>query len=147
MGVRAIRLGLAMAALSASEAATAGPHWQVAGTTYNSVAFVDVASVRRTGASRSFTTLRISGQPAKDGWRSVVQKLTVNCSTRIFNDAGSKIENSDGTIATYPAFGATQKAVSSGIFFDMYEIVCAGRTGANVSDPRSWTLMNFKPGQ
>jgi len=137
----------ALAALSVCQVAATGPSWQIAGRTYNSVAFVDVNSVRREGTSRTFTAIRVSGQPAKDRWRSVVEKLSVNCDTRVFLDAGSRIENSDGTVTSYAGLGATQKAMSRGIFFDMFEIVCSGRTGEIVGDPKRWTLKNFKPGQ
>src|SRR4051812_18564556 len=96
---------IAVGALNFSQPAAATPSWQLAGTTYNSVAFVDVASVRGNGSSKTFTAVRVSGQPAKDRWKKVVQKLTVNCDTRMFFDAGSRIENSDGTVTTYPGFG------------------------------------------
>ena len=133
---------LALAALAGS----GGADWRLAGTTYNSVAFVDLASVEGSGSSRSFTAMRVSGQPAKDGWRNVVQKLTVNCETRVFVDAGSRIEQSDGSVKTYPGFGATQRAVSSGVFFDMYRIVCEHSEGRRVSDPQAWTRSNFTVG-
>jgi hypothetical protein len=77
----------ALAALGVCQAAAAGPSWQLAGTTYNSVAFVDVNSVRREGKSRAFTAIRVSGQPTKDRWKSVVQKLSVNCDTRVSSTA------------------------------------------------------------
>jgi hypothetical protein len=95
---------MALAALAAS----GGGNWQLAGKTYNSVAFVDMTSVRAAGSARTFTAMRVSGQPAKDGWRSVVQKLRVDCGTRIFDDGGSVIEQSDGSRKTYPGFGAKQ---------------------------------------
>jgi len=133
---------LAYAALAGS----GGADWRLAGTTYNSVAFVDLASVEGSGASRRFTAMRVSGQPAKDGWRNVVQKLTVNCDTRVFVDAGSRIEQSDGSVKTYPGFGATQRAVSSGVFFDMYQVVCEGSDARRVSDPQAWTRANFTVG-
>jgi hypothetical protein len=136
----------ALAALGVCQAAAAGPSWQLAGTTYNSVAFVDVNSVRREGRSRAFTAIRVSGQPTKDRWKSVVQKLSVNCDTRAFIDGGSRIENSDGSVTTYPGFGASQKAMNRGIFYDMFEIVCSGRSGQVVGDPKQWTLRKFKPG-
>ena len=75
-----------------------GSDWRLAGTTYNSAAFVDLASVAGAGPAKSFTAMRVSGQPAKDGWRTVVQKLTVNCDTRMFVDAGSRIEQADGSV-------------------------------------------------
>ena len=90
--------------------------------------------------------MRVSGQPAKDGWRRVVQKLTVNCDTRIFNDGGSRIEQADGSVKSYPGFGATQRAMSSGIFFDMYQIVCEHRAARPVADPQAWTRKNFTVG-
>ena len=118
----------------------------MAGTTYNSVAFVDMASVEGSGPSRRFTAMRVSGQPAKDGWRNVVQRLTVDCDTRLFVDAGSRIEQSDGSVKTYPGFGATQRAMVSGVFFDMYQIVCGHSAGHPVSDPQAWTRENFTVG-
>lgn len=131
-------------ATAPADAATAD--WQLAGKTYNSVAFVDLSSVASDGPKKSFTAMRVSGQPKSDGWRSVVQRLSVNCSTRMFDDAGSRIEKNDGTAVSYPGFGATQKAVSRGVFFDMFEVICSGRGGTRVTDPKSWTLRNFKPG-
>jgi hypothetical protein len=133
-------------ALAALAAAAGGSDWRLAGTTYNSAAFVDLASVAGAGPAKRFTAMRVSGQPAKDGWRTVVQKLTVNCDTRMFVDAGSRIEQADGSVKTYPGFGATQRAVSTGVFFDMYEIVCGGRSGKRVGDPEAWTKANFKVG-
>ena len=75
-----------------------------------------------------------------------MQKLTVHCDSRIFDDGGSRIEQSDGSVKTYPGFGATQKAVSTGIFFDMYAIVCSGRAAQKVTDPKAWTRTHFKVG-
>ena len=138
---------VAVTALCVSSAATPPATWQLAGTTYNSTAFVDMRSVRGSGASKQFTALRISGQPAKDGWKSVVQKLSVNCDTRVFLDGGSRIAKTDGTVVSYPAFGARQIARSSGVFFEMFEIVCGGRAGKAVTDPQEWTLRNFKVGR
>lgn len=137
----------ASATIASAPAAAAPPQWQLAGKTYNSVAFVDMSSVSGKGASKQFTAMRVSGQPGKDGWSTVVQKLSVNCDTRIFIDAGSRIEKPDSTAISYPGIGATQRAVSSGVFFDLFELVCAGRPGLKVADPKSWTLRNFKPGQ
>ena len=134
-------LALALAAVAAG-----GGDWRYAGKTYNSAAFVDMRSVEGRGSAKSFIALRISGQPDKDGWRTVVQKLTVHCDTRIFNDGGSRIEQADGSVKSYPGFGATQKAMSSGIFFDMYEIVCRGRAAPKVADPKAWMRTNFKVG-
>jgi len=134
------------AALAGIAAPAAAADWRLAGTTYNSVAFVDLASVAGSGPVKRFTVMRVSGQPAKDGWRTVVQKLTVHCDSRIFDDGGSRIEQSDGSVKTYPGFGATQKAVSTGIFFDMYAIVCSGRSAQKVTDPKSWTRTHFKVG-
>jgi hypothetical protein len=137
---------LALSALCFSSAATPPASWQLAGTTYNSAAFVDMRSVRGSGASKNFTALRISGQSAKNGWKTVVQKLSVDCDTRVFLDGGSRITRTDGNVVSYPGFGARQIARSSGIFFEMFEIVCAGRAGTAVSDPQQWTLRNFKVG-
>jgi len=138
----------ALAAVAAASAAQAagGSDWRLAGKTYNSVAFVDLASVRGSGQAKSFTALRISGQPAKDGWRNVVQKLTVNCGTRIFTDGGSRIEQADGSVKAYPGIGAKQIAQGRGIFFDMYTIVCQGRAAPHVADPKAWTRANFTVG-
>lgn len=133
---------VALAALAGS----GGADWRMAGTTYNSVAFVDLNSVQGSSASRRFTAMRVSGQPAKDGWRNVVQKLAVNCDTRMFVDAGSRIEQSDGSVKAYPGFGASQRAMVSGVFFDMYRIVCERSEGRRVSDPEAWTRANFKVG-
>lgn len=63
----------------------------------------------------------------------------MDCGTRIF------IEQADGSVKRYPGSGASQRAVSRVIFFDMYEIVCRGRTGTAVGDPKGWT-QNFKIG-
>ena len=139
-------MAIAAVILPVSSNAEAASAWRLAGTTYNSVAFVDIASVRENGSNKAFTALRVSGQPAKDGWNSVVQKLTVECDSRTFTDAGSIIEQSDGSLKRYPGSGASQKAVSRGIFFDMFEIVCQSRNGTPVADPRQWTLKNFKVG-
>jgi hypothetical protein len=131
-----------------SAAATAArPSWQLAGKTFNSVAFVDMNSIVGDGTLKDFTAIRVSGQPASDGWTSVVQKLQVNCDTRLFFDGGSRIEQSNGTFISYPGSGASQKAVTRGVFFDMFEIVCAGRRGASVANPKEWTLKNFRPGE
>lgn len=136
-----------VAVLAASAPAKAAiPNWQIAGKTYNSVAFVDVNSIVNDGRIKSFTAIRVSGQPQSDRWRSVVQRLRVDCFTRMFDDGGSRIEKTDGTVENYPASGASQRAVSRGVFFDMYQIVCGGREGSSVVDPQSWTLRNFKPG-
>jgi len=61
-------------------------------------------------------------------------------------DAGSVIKQADGSIRKYPGFGASQKAVSTGVFFDMFEILCGGRAAKRVADPEAWTLRNFKVG-
>jgi hypothetical protein len=146
--MRAARRCLAIGALlvgPGAEAATS-PHWQLAGKTYNSVAFVDLNSVAGNGPEKRFTAVRVSGRPTSDGLVSVVQRLGVNCETRAFIDDGSQIEMSDGKVVTYPSSGANQKAFSRGVFFDMFEVVCRGREGIRVNDPKSWTLSNFKPG-
>lgn len=147
-GFGMLRAGVVISVLAASAApaAAAPSKWQLAGKTYNSVAFVDLNSVFSEGGMKSFTAIRVSGQPKSDGWRKVVQRLRVNCSTRIFEDAGSRIEKNDGTIVNYPGSGASQKAVSRGVFFDMFEVVCSGRSGTRVTDPEAWTLRYFKPG-
>jgi hypothetical protein len=49
-------------------------------------------------------------------------------------------------VVSYPGSAAKQKALSRGVFFDMYQVVCQGRTGVIVRDPERWTLSNFKPG-
>jgi hypothetical protein len=139
-------IALAVAVALPQPAAAAGSDWQIAGKTYNSVAFLDLGSVSGGREARTFTAMRVSGQPDKDGWSNVVQQLTVDCETRIFVDAGSRIEKSHGTVLTYPGSGASQRAVSRGVFFDMYEIVCSGRGGTRVSDPLQWTRANFRPG-
>jgi hypothetical protein len=138
---------LAASAVLADPAAASPNRWQMAGKTYNSVAFVDMNSVSRNGALTDFTAMRVSGQPASDGWSSVFQRLQVNCDTRIFVDGGSRIEQADGTVVNYPGSAATQKAVSRGVFFDMFQLVCSGRTGLSIGDPKTWTRRNFKPGQ
>ena len=134
--------GLCLVAASTASAAD----WRVAGMTYNSVAFVDVASIRASGAGKAFTAMRVSGQPAKDGWSHVMQKLTAICGTGIFLDAGSVITQADGSVKRYPGSGASQKAVSSGVFHDMFDIVCGGRKAKSVADPKAWTRANFKVG-
>ena len=131
---------------SGSASPATASDWRLAGTTYNSVAFVDLASVAGNGSDKSFTAIRVSGQPAKDGWKTVVQRLKVDCATRIFVDFGSVIEQHDGTLKNYPASGASQKAASRGVFSDMFEIVCGGRSGTHVADPKIWALQNFKVG-
>ena len=132
---------------SSAQAALAASKWMLAGTTYNSVAFVDMASITSSGATKNFTATRVSGQPSKDGWLSVIQKLTVNCDTRYFVDRGSIIEQSDGSTKRYPGLGASQRAMSSGVFYDMFGIVCRDRPGTVVSSPKAWTTQNFKVGQ
>src|SRR5215213_5787341 len=101
---------ITMATLWGLASPAAAAQWQLAGTTYNSVAFVDVASVVSRGQSKSFSAMRVSGQPDKDGWVSVVQQLSADCETGIFLDAGSVIEQSDGSLKKYPGFGASQRA-------------------------------------
>ena len=140
----ALATGATLLLAGASPAAAAD--WRLAGTTYNSVAFIDMASVADRGSGKTFTALRVSGQPAKDGWKTVVQKLHVDCRTRIFIDAGSVIEQADGSIRKYPGIGASQKAMSSGVFYDMFEILCGGRAARSIADPRAWTHRNFKVG-
>ena len=65
----------------------------------------------------------------------------------MFQDAGSAIEQADGSRVTYPGFGAKQVAFSRGVFFNMYDVVCNGRGGARTSDPKAWTQANFKVGR
>jgi hypothetical protein len=140
-------LGAAVAiAAGLPSSAVAGPaRWQLVGTTYNSVAFLDRGSLSMAGGAGTATVMRVSGQPASDGWQSVTQQIGVDCAARRFADKGSAIEQADGSIVRYGASGAYQPVPSRGVFLDLYEATCQNRGGTMVADPRAWTRANFRP--
>jgi hypothetical protein len=90
--------------------------------------------------------IRVSGQPQKDRWRSSDQHIRVDCATGIMGDEGSTIEDLDGNEVTYGRTPATQPKPSRGIFLELFNAVCEGKSGPVVSDPHSWTASNFKVG-
>jgi hypothetical protein len=141
----AARVALAMLLVIQSSVVAAAVHWQLVGTTYNSVTFLDRSSIVRAGAIRSVTVLRISGQPRADGWSNVTQRVAVDCAGRRFLDKGSMIRNADGSTKTFPATSAHRDVPSRGVFAQLFEAVCGGRRGAMVSDPIDWTRRNFRP--
>jgi hypothetical protein len=127
----------------AAPAATA--RWQLVGTTYNSVAFVDLGSITKSGELKTAKVVRVSGQPGKDGWLRVDQLLGADCPRVRFIDNGSVILKPDGSHTSFPGSGAYQSKPARGLFADLFETLCHGRSGKIVSDPVSWTHQNFRP--
>ena len=120
--------------------------WEVVGSTYNSVAFVDRASFSTAKRVRIVNALRVSGQPQTDGWRSTTQRIRIDCAGRLMGDEGSMVESFDGLKTAYGPTAAVQPVPKRGVFARLYESVCEGRHGQKVADPKAWTLRNFKVG-
>jgi hypothetical protein len=137
----------AMGLMIVSAPAHAGAHsWELVGKTYNSVAFLDRESTETVGSVQIVTVMRVSGQPTKDRWRSTTQQIRVDCATGTMGDAGSIVEGTDGSENAYGPTPATRTVPTRGIFADLYQSVCHERQGIKLSDPKSWTLRNFRPG-
>jgi hypothetical protein len=147
MASRFSLLTLGLTALSPAVGSENAPAWQIIGATYNSVAFLDRASIRSNASVKVVRTLRVSGQPEKDGWRTTKQSISVDCANGMLGDAGSVVEKTDGNNLTYGPTAAKRPLPDRGIFARLYEAVCNGREGTTVTDPKSWTGKNFKPGQ
>jgi hypothetical protein len=112
--------------------------WELVGRTYNSTGFVDRSRIVSKNDAKLVALLRISAQPADDGWKEVEQQLAINCATDMIEDRGSTVLEVSGRRANYPPAFRSKVSATTALYRSLFETVCHGKKGLIVADPPAW---------
>ena len=137
MGRVTRRAASALLMILASPAIASSHSWELVGRTYNSVGFLNRSRIVSANGVKLVALVRISTQPADDGWKEVEEQLAMHCTTGMIEDLGSTLLDLHGNRESRPGTFKSKAGALSALDRSLFTAVCSGRAGLMVS-PEAW---------